>query len=137
MPHVSKQKLDKETLNQISERLITIIIKLQNKDEAAAFLEDLLTKTERIMLAKRLAITIMLERGYPFQVISQSLKVSEATISVMRDRIDRGGRGFKNILEKLEKDRSIEKLLKILDTIISAFAMPPIAGKGRWKFLYK
>ena len=137
MPHVSKQKLDKETLNQISERLITIIIKLQNKDEASAFLEDLLTKTERIMLAKRLAITIMLERGYPFQVISQSLKVSEATISVMRDRIDRGGRGFKNILEKLEKDRSIEKLLKILDTIISAFAMPPIAGKGRWKFLYK
>ena len=137
MPHVSKQKLDKETLNQISERLITIIIKLQNKDEAVAFLEDLLTKTERIMLAKRLAITIMLERGYPFQVISRSLKVSEATISVMRDRIDRGGRGFKNILEKLEKDRSIEKLLKILDTIISAFAMPPIAGKGRWKFLYK
>jgi len=137
MPHVSKQKLDKETLNQISERLITIIIKLQNKDEAVAFLEDLLTKTERIMLAKRLAITIMLERGYPFQVISRSLKVSEATISVMRDRIDRGGRGFKNILEKLEKDRSIEKLLKILDTIISAFAMPPITGKSRWKFLYK
>ncbi|MFY9462259.1 MAG: Trp family transcriptional regulator [Candidatus Sungiibacteriota bacterium] len=135
MPHISKQKLDKEVLRSINDRLVDILADITLKEDIHDFINDLLTRTERIMLAKRLAIVVMLHKGYPFGVIRRTLKVSESTISAMRDRTDRGGKGFEKALRRLEKDKRLEKFIANLDRIIRLFAMPPIAGKGRWKFL--
>lgn len=135
MPHVSKHKLNKEVFKDLHERLIELLAGITAKAELSDFLSDLLTKTERTMIAKRLAIVVMLHKGYPFAVISRTLKVSEATVSAMRDRIDRGGRGFEKVLARLEKERKLESLLAKLDRAIRLFALPPIAGKGRWRFL--
>ena len=134
MPHISKNKIEKEVLKSIIDRLIDILAKLDKKPDIAFFLNDLLTKTEKIMLAKRLAIAIMLHKNYPFGVISRSLKVSESTISAMRDRIDRGGKGYELVLNRLESDKSINDILYKINQFIKIFALPPVHGK-RWKFL--
>lgn len=135
MPHVSSNKLDREVLRSLHDRLIELLAGITQRTDLSDVLADLLTKTERTMIAKRLAIVVMLHKRYPFAVISRTLKVSEATISVMKDRMDRGGRGFEKALARLEKERKLEALLAKLDRIISLFALPPIAGRGRWRFL--
>lgn len=135
MPHVSKNKLEKEVVDSIERQLRSVLADIKNERDVGLFLGDLLTRTELTMLAKRLAIAIMFERLYPFRVIRRTLKVSESTISAMRERIDRNGRGFEIAIALLYKSGVYDKLLRKLDKIISLFAMPPIAGKNRWKFL--
>ena len=133
MPHVSKNKLNPDALYKISEKLFRAVGHLKNEKEVAQFFSDLLTKTERIMLAKRLAIVIMLEAGYPFRVISRALKVSEATISTMKDRFDRGGDGYKLALSRLEKEKFWKDFFRLIEKIVAPDFLPPIVGKGRWR----
>lgn len=135
MPHVSKNKLDQKTLYQISERLFSAIRHLKHEREVSQFFNDLLTKTERIMLAKRLAIVVMLEANYPFKVISRALKVSEATVSNMRDRFDRGGDGYRLVLERFKKEKFWKDFFKSIEKILQPDFLPPITGKGRWRNL--
>lgn len=135
MPHVSKRKVDKEVLDDIHSRLIEVLASFNEGGDIRDILDDLLTKTERTMIAKRLAIAIMLHRGYTFGLISHMLKVSEATISVMRERMDRGGRGFQKALSRLNKEKKLDRLFAKLDRAIRMFALPPVLGKGRWRFL--
>lgn len=134
MPHVSRHKVDKEVFRSIHDRLIEVLAGFTERRDLSDLLDDLLTKTERTMIAKRLAIAVMLHKGYPFGVISRTLKVSEGTISIMRERIDRGGKGFEKALIRLEKEKKLAVLLANLDKVIRFFATPPIAGKENWRF---
>lgn len=102
-------------LRDISEQLERIFAGLTERGVMNNFLNDLLTKTERTMLAKRLAIAVMLDVGYPFRVISRLLKVSEATVSVMRERMDKGGRGFAAVLARLKQNTRFVRTLRTLE----------------------
>src|SRR3990167_11135825 len=133
MPHISKNKLDNKTFLKINEQLFKAVKYLRREEEAAQFLSDLFTKTERLMFAKRLAIVVMLEAGYPFRVISEALKVSESTISAMRDRFDRGGNGYRLVFAKFKREEFWQEFFKALDSIISPKFMPSITGRGRWR----
>ena len=137
MPHVSQNPIDKNTLYKISEKLFKAIKHLKREKEAAQFLSDLLTKTERIMLAKRLAIIIMLDANYPFKVISNALRVSEATIRVMRDRFDRGGGGYNLVIGRLKREAMWREFFKSLEKILQPDFLPPITGRGRWRHVKK
>lgn len=134
MPKVSKFKLEKAVFDEISNALRDIFAETKNKEDIKSLLDDMLTPTEKIMLAKRLAVVIMLDKMYPFRVISKTLKVSESTIGTMKERLDRGGSGFEIIFEHLDRKKPNELYRKI-NQIIRLFAIPPYAGKGRWKFL--
>ena len=56
--------------------MVNVIAKVNSRD----FVRELLTPTERIMLAKRLSLVLMLKRGFPFSVIERTLKVSPSTV---------------------------------------------------------
>ena len=137
MPHVSKNKLDQATIYKISDKLFKVISRLKHEKEVSQFFSDLLTKTERVMLAKRLAVVIMLESNYPFRIISQALKVSESTISAMKDRFDRGGDGYRLVIKRLEKEKFWKDFFKSIEKILQPDFLPPIVGKGRWRHLYQ
>ncbi|MEK7560156.1 MAG: Trp family transcriptional regulator [Patescibacteria group bacterium] len=128
MPHVSRKKLNKNIYQKISDEFIQFVLELKSSKEAKNFLSDLLTKTERIMLAKRLAVICMLMRGYSFEAIQRTLEISPSTVdrlwkiinqypnsfSLIRSRVifsnSKTGGGFWKVLEKfLENLLLIEK----------------------------
>ena len=80
MPHVSRKKLKKKVFIKIGEQLSDTIAKANSAQELKWIFKELVTPTERIMLAKRLAIILMLERGYSFDIIQKTLKVTPQTI---------------------------------------------------------
>lgn len=133
MPHISVRKLHNNALDQLFDKLTQAITHLNGRAEVDLFFNDLLTRTERIMLAKRLAIVLMLDKEYTFAQISSVLKVSEATVSVMRERADHGGRGFQLIMRRFEKDKNINEFFEKIEKLFNALALPPKVGKGRWK----
>lgn len=131
MTHISSKKLKKETLNKLYDQFGKALEKSSRKSGVSFFLGDLLTRTEKIMLAKRFAVIYLLAQGLPTSYIAESLRMSYTTITKMSIKYETGK--YSLLLGTLEKSNT--DIWKILEKILRA-GLPPIAGRGRWKFLY-
>jgi uncharacterized protein YerC len=132
MPHISAKKLRKEILNKLYNEFGKALEKSARKSGAKFFLEDLLTRTEKIMLAKRFAIIYLLSQDVPTSYIVESLGVSYPTLSRMSLKYDIGK--YASLLGTLKEKDKID-IWMILEKILKA-GLPPRCGRGRWKFLY-
>ena len=105
MPQVSKRLTSQKISKRLPELLIETIVNCSNSYQTQKFLDDFLTPTEKIMLGKRLAIAVLLLKGYDYATISQLLKVSSATIGKIVNLLRFSDGGLKMMAEKqLNKD---------------------------------
>lgn len=130
MPHISKKKLDKKTLGKIFSKFVRVLSRAQNEKGLALILDELLTETERIMLAKRLSIALMLSGNIPQHRIAEVLCVSPSTVTRMSLAVERGQYDFiRNISQKDKVD--LEKIIWLLLT--AGGLMPPRLGRKYWR----
>lgn len=130
MPHVSKKKLDQEIFEKIFRKLVLVLEKAQNKNRLMSVLSELLTETEKIMLAKRLAIVLMLFGDTPQHRISEALFVSPSTITRTSLNIELGK--YDTIINISKKERlDLEKIVWLLLT--AGGIMPPRVGRKYWR----
>src|SRR3989338_9202910 len=132
MPHVSSKKLKREHLQKLYNEFNGALEKSAKKSWIKFFLNDFLTQTEKIMLAKRFAVIYLLSKDVPTSYISESLCMSPTTIFRMSLKYEIGRYSF--LLKTIESEN--KNIWKIFEKILRA-GMPPRAGRGRWKFLYK
>ncbi len=64
------------------------------------------------MLAKRLAIAILLAKGYRYETIKSILKVSQETIARVNISLNYQGEGYEIVVKKVLRDEKIENLLE-------------------------
>ena len=135
--HTSKKPLKQEILIRISEMLIAHIANIQTKPNAEKFLSEILTESEKIMLAKRFAIVVMLSKKQSYATITKILKVTPQTIAKINKELD--NREFDFIISQLKKTskgaggKSLFNFSIWLDVMLG-MRLPP-QGKGRWKFI--
>lgn len=127
MGRVSKKLINKDLFEDLEEQLSFIIISFKSKDETGAFLNEFLTKEEKIMLGKRLTLYMMLYKGMTSKQIHDSLSMSYETIRWYKQIYENKSATFKKEIEKLisrEKSKElwdkIEKALKPIDLIIKS-----------------
>lgn len=130
MPHVSKKKLKPETFNKIFKKLVSVLTKAQNKKQFIPVLEELLTETEKIMLAKRLAIVLALLNGIPQHRIVEVLLVSPSTVARISLQIEKGKYDSIESISAKEKV-DLEKIIWLLLT--AGGILPPKAGGKYWR----
>lgn len=120
MTKVSGRLLDKDLENRIFEVFTQSIVELKNSDDVKNFLSDLLSPVERIMLVKRLAIAILLTKGYTYEMIDDALKVSHTTIMKISFWLKYGeNNGYKKVIENfLDKKKGEEKLDKAEEILL-------------------
>ena len=118
MPQVSKYPLSRNTEFRLYKLFWETIAALNNSVKAEEFFNDLLTPTEKIMLSKRLAIAVMLIRGYDYSSIRSTLRVSPSTIGSISLWLKYSGRGYKKTVEKLLKRERVEKIFETIDSVI-------------------
>ena len=134
MSQVSKRPLRKEVFERVFELLLKIVTDSQNPKEAELLLEDLLSPTEKIMLAKRLAIAVLLAKDYFYRTIEEILRVSKPTISMVSLSLKYSGAGYRNFAEKVLKEKKGEEFWdKVEDLVLSAMSHGK-GGKG-WRYL--
>ena len=114
MPHVSKKQMDTRVFKQILYFFKVIMADLETEGEVAAFLNSLLTRTEEVMLAKRLAMVVLLLENVPESKITETLKTTYATVEKMRLMLDRKLPGYQIGVRKLKKRENWQKLKKSL-----------------------
>lgn len=136
MPHISRRPLNKNLLKEITDELWWVLTNIKSDNEMATFIGDLLTPTERIMLAKRFTLACLIMRGWGWQDISNLLRVSSATINRMQNWLDGRGSGFRKALEKLEKKKRWEDFWSRVDDLLPELPKSKSDMKGRAKLFY-
>lgn len=88
MPHISQKKPVRKTSETIYRELRRLLSRTGKGN--MNILDDLFTETERLMLAKRCAVILMVERDVSHYAIWNSLKVSSSTVSRIAKECEEG-----------------------------------------------
>ena len=95
--------MDSKVFSGILAQLESSFKDLSSEKEAARFLDSLFTETERLMLAKRLAIAVLLEEGITYDRISRWLKVSPVTVGFVQNNKLKGNAAYQALIKQLKK----------------------------------
>lgn len=132
MAQVSKKQLPKKVEKRIKSLLTECISACKDEKAAADFIEILLSPTEKVMIAKRIAIGLMLTKDYNPSEIVEAIKVSLGTVYNVKAWLDLKGSGYRKMLKKIaaedqKRAKRHQELLEGIDSI-----MPPRPGIS-WK----
>lgn len=110
MSHISQLFLKPAVKNKIMSLLPECIADCQDQQTAASFIDDLLTSTEKVMINKRIAIALMILKGYRTRDVEEILKVSLPTIYNVKQWLEYKGSGYRKLLENIiEKDKKLQE----------------------------
>ena len=97
------EKLSTKEQGELIFDLVNAIVSAKSVGDAALFLQDLLTKSEIKILAKRLRIAKLLIAGMDYREIEQNLHVGHTTIAKIAAWLSERGEGFRKIIRSLPK----------------------------------
>ena len=141
MPQVSKYPLNKTTETRLYQLFWETVSNLKDASKAKEFFTDLLTPTEKIMLSKRLAIAVMLIKGYDYSFIKSLLRVSPTTIGSVSLWLKYSGSGYRKVVERLARKEKFEDVLEGIESAAEIFipekTFPKTLAKGFPKGKYK
>ena len=124
MTQVSRYKLRVDVEKRIYDLLNDVLAGIKDKKEISNFLDDFFSPTEKTVMAKRLAIAILIAKGNDYQDIGQILKVTPVTISKMSFRMKYGNGSVKKIANKIANSDDNKALLQELASVFDV----PIKG---------
>ncbi|PIP62757.1 hypothetical protein COW98_02330, partial [Candidatus Roizmanbacteria bacterium CG22_combo_CG10-13_8_21_14_all_35_9] len=106
--------------------------KRENKEEFQRLINDVFSSTERIMVAKRIAIIYLLTKNIDYRIICEVLKVSASTVFKFR-LLTEESKGIVPILKKILRG---EKISQFFEEILLTFNRPGKYGVN-WSQAWK
>jgi Trp operon repressor len=129
MPHLSKRKLTQVQEKEIYQQLLDIMVPGYEQKQQHA-IGELLTRTEKIMLAKRCAAVALFAKGVSPYRVADVLSLSPSTSARISVRYERGG--YAHLRSLLEQQETAKSIFSIIDRFIQTF--PKYNGR-RWDWL--
>jgi len=139
MSQISKYPLNKQIEIRVYEVLTESIAEARTHQTVQKLLEDLLSPTERLMLAKRLSIALLLLKKYNHRTVSQWLKVSLGTVGKVSLALQHGNGGYQTVIGSILKKEELKEFIQKIDDAIADFLPPPKGAdwshwrKRRWE----
>lgn len=131
MAQVSKYPMHKDVEKRMFEIFKNTISHLNNASDIEDFLDDFLSPVEKIMLAKRLSIAILLAKGYTYPTIRKILRVTPSTIAAVSVSLKYSGQGYKKMVEDVLQDEKIEVFWQKIEDLLAN--VPPSKGSD-WSY---
>ena len=97
MAKLSRVEVAPERWQRFMDDFWSAISVVETKEEVRDFLIDILTPTERRMLAKRFQIAMMLLLDYDYNSVSDRVKVTSNTIAKVSNQLKDGSGGLKKV----------------------------------------
>ncbi len=133
MTQVSKIPLRKEIEKRVYDVLMESVAAARSRDTVARLLNDLLSPTERLMIAKRLSIALLLLKKYEQRTISRWLKVSLTTVSKVSLTLQTGKGGYHTVIGSILRKEELKALIEKIDDAL-ADMFPPVGRDWRsWR----
>jgi len=117
MSQVSKRKLKPKAEVNIQKTFIKILSSFKTEQELGIFLESFLSKTERIMLAKRFLVLYLLEKENKIQEIADTLNITPATIVKLNFKRKLDHENLSLAFKKMDKEVLKESVKDLAKTV--------------------
>jgi uncharacterized protein YerC len=131
MSQISRRPVHKDVEKRMFEVLEETISHLNGRGEINDFLHDFLSPVEKIMLAKRLSIAVLLHKGYRYESIAGILRVTPPTIAGVSILLKYSGKGYKRAVEKIAANERMNLFWEKVDDMLSKI---PNAKGSDWSY---
>lgn len=118
MTKISRRVLRKGQEEEMYRVLTDSLTMLGNPSEVMNFIDDILSPTEKVMIAKRLFVAILLARGLTYEAIGEVLKVSPTTIYAVNHNLKCGKDGYMNVINKIIRHEKVEAFLDNIEELL-------------------
>jgi uncharacterized protein YerC len=135
MTQVSRFPLSKALEDEMHGLFRRVISELNNEKDVADFLDDILSPTEKIMLGKRLAIALLIQKGYDHRTIQSILHVSLTTVSSVHFWLKNRGTGYRKVIERIVASEKWNDQLEKLNSVIKEFSTLGSNSRLQYPFL--
>ena len=89
MPHISKKNLSKKRQRELENRVLAFLENTSARDRYCIF-NELFTKTEHVMIAKRFAMIALIKNNVSTHDIADALGVSSSTVGRFERKFEQG-----------------------------------------------
>lgn len=117
MTKVSRLPLRTDVWNRIFDLFISTLADQKDKKKLSKFVDDFFSPTEKIMLAKRLALAVLLAKGHDYESIRRTLRVSPPTIAKLSLKIQYGGEGLKPVIGDILSKQASQIIWKEIEDL--------------------
>lgn len=128
MPQVSQNKLDKKQEQELLKTFHLILAHISRVEDMQQFLLSFLTPTEQVMLAKRLAVVLMLKQGNSDTEISQALHITRMTVSKLRYLVEARPESF-DITNRVLQNEELRLAIKQILLDLGSYAARAAGGR--------
>ena len=122
MTRVSKKYIKEEIIIKLYRLFFEVFSRSDNQQSFLSLIDDILSPTEKVMIAKRLGIIYLLIKGVDFRTIADTLKVSTSTVLfysvVYKEKKVQTTKLIEQMLKK-------EKVLNFLEDLFTDLAIHP------------
>ena len=140
MVQISKKHLDKDIEAEMYKQFWNSLSKLNSPQVVSEFFPDLLTDTEKVMLAKRFTAAILISRGKSASEIKESIHLSFSTIGSVSAWVKYARPKTQEVLKMISNEKDWQAIIDKIDSLFGK--LPPAyysnwseAGKQKWKNL--
>ena len=98
--------MNKNNRKESVDRLFDVILSLKDKEECAAFFDDVCTIKEISDMAQRLDTAFLIDEGLNYQAISEKIGVSTATISRVSRCLNYGPGGYRAVIDRAKGEET-------------------------------
>lgn len=88
--------------NRKTENLISVLLSLENAEEAKMFLRDLMTEREIIEFGNRWQAAQMLYNDFSYSEIEKETGLSSRTVARVAKWLNKGKGGYKSTLQRMD-----------------------------------
>jgi uncharacterized protein YerC len=106
----SKKFTPDEVYEEIYYLLSKCIRSVNSVNSAASFVEVILTRSEKLMIGKRVAIAFLLRKGAKYDEVCYILRVSRGTVARVNDRLE-NSLGFQKHIDRILRQEEIDLAL--------------------------
>lgn len=121
MTQVSKYPVRKEIEERMYEVFLDSVAMVKTRGQVEKLIDDLLSPTERTMLAKRFSIALLLLKKYDQRAVSSILKVSLTTVNKISRALQKGTGGYGMVINAIVRQEKFHAFLEKLDDILADF----------------
>lgn len=133
MTQISKYPVKKEVEARMYEVLLDSIGMVRSPADVNCFIEDLFSKTEKIMLSKRLAIALLLLKRYDQRMIARLLRVSLGTVSKVSTVLQKGTGGYGKVTSAIIRKEKFHDFIQKLDDAMANLFPPSHRNWSQWR----
>ena len=130
MTQIPRKKLSPKAEEDIQKTFYKLVSDLATEENLKIFFNAFLSKTERIMLAKRFLVLYLLKKGSNIQEITDSLNITPATIVKLNLKRKLHSRDFSLAFKKMDQ-KVLKESLKELAKTLGLKVATRIAKGGR------